>query len=127
METSTIRTFVKAHSQEVIEYLKSEFGGLQDCEFALCGVVAPPAGSVIDVLQPLQTCHESSGDRLDGQQCIPPGTYKVGTVDPGRSSHCLYLIPIVDGEEHPERAVMGFIGYSDSSTVDWRGARKHVS
>ncbi len=119
-----MRAKTNTNNKEVADYLQKEFGTFQYCHTG-CGVFVPPDNALIEVMEPLQTCHPKSGGNLDKQQCIPQGIYRVGKIDVGMSSHYLELIPIRDGEEHPDEKVMAFVGYSNSDTVDWRGARKY--
>lgn len=117
-----------AGSREVRQYLMAEFGDIQ--EFDGC-VLLPPRRAIIEVNEPLQTCHESSGDGLDQDNCIPPGIYEMGEMSAGFSSHWCYLHGLHGS--HDIRFCAGYCEmfpfspqsvYSSGSTIDWRGAKK---
>ncbi len=111
-----------AEDREVRQYLLEEFNDMQ--KFDDC-VLMPPRGMVIKIEEPLQTCHPSSGDGLDQDNCIPPGIYEMGEMSGGHTSHWGYLKGL-----HGSHDVRFCAGYCENypqfpgSMIDWRGAKK---
>lgn len=115
---------VATDTPEVTEHLKKEFGDFQKC----CDVVMPPNGSLIEISEPLQTAHESSGIGLDENNCIPPGIYESGFMLGGCTSHTVKMKIISSPQRiipHMDEIFL-FVGYRGDRNVDWRGAKLHV-
>jgi len=110
-----MKYYIGTNSEELRKYLKEEFGGFQECH----GVLAPPAGTVIDIVEPLQTCHRI-GEGLD-YKCIPICTLIVGKLIPGVLSHFMVATII------PNEVIRFEAGYSYQNCIDWRATVKHKS
>lgn len=96
-------------------YIRDEFRNVEDC----CGVLNPPIGSIVEISEPLETCHESAGRGLDAKRCIPPGTYRLIWVEGHYASHWGWLDPM-----NGESFIWFCGGYGHQITIDWRGTKK---
>jgi len=117
-----MRKYLNAGDREVRQYLLEEFGGMQ--KFDGC-VLLPPRRVVIKIEERLQTCHPSSGNGLDHDNCIPPGIYKMGEMSAGFTSHWCWLEGLFGG--HDIKFCAGYcetLPHSPGSTIDWRGVKK---
>ena len=110
---------------DVIDWLKAQFGGFQRCTHCVF-IVAPPLGSVIHVMEPLQTCHPSSGEGLI-DQCLPVGEYRIlHQIDGGEGiSHWLNFSGPGSNDAVVAKICLGYYGEpSEKRTLlDWRGVR----
>ncbi len=133
-----MRKLVMADNQKIGDYIKKEFGSVESC----CGVIMPPLESVIEIFEPLETCHEcikplsssfvatmarayriiheDSEAGLDENYCIPPGVYTVVFFKGNYAlPHWAHIEPVNGGQE-----IRFCAGYGDDVAIDWRGARK---
>ncbi len=103
----------------VQDHVRSEFGGVQlaDCG-TICGIVAPPKGSVFEVEDSLEYC----GNEPREQRLLPPGVYTVDKTWVGTSSHRVVLTGYTDDRRY--FIVFGYFDH-DPVMVDWRGVKKY--
>ena len=117
----TPRQFMSGQGQklarEIADHLKAQFGSYSGC-LHCCGVVIPPVGSVLEVLELLEPCHDTSHGGLDNG-LIPPGIYRVMEVsDIGTTSHFMTMQRVGADEKLYFNA-----GYRNECCVDWRYVR----
>lgn len=115
-----MRSHVEAYDRQVAEHLKNEFGEV----YGWSGIMIPPPGVLIEVVELLQTCHSTSGSGLDYKNgnSIPQGIYEVGRLTVGFSSFWSSLQSL----QGRENTIRFCAGYGDRITIDWRGAKKFV-
>jgi len=98
--------------QEVRRHLSAEFGQVQEC--GICEMVYPPLNKWFEVIEPLETCHPTTG-----LNPLPVGRYRIVQVSEGVASHFAQLEDF-NGENI---FTMIAIGYTGASMIDWRGVR----
>ena len=111
-----VRLEDSAEADALHVHMMTEFGAT--CS-NLREVMVPGQGMRIEVLVPLQTGHHVSGRGLGQGNTIPPGIYEVLGLECGMRSRWSRLRPLDGGDP-----ISFCVGYSGSTTVDWRGARR---
>ncbi|TAN57649.1 hypothetical protein EPN15_03410 [Patescibacteria group bacterium] len=133
-----MKKLVMDDDKKIEDYIKKEFGSVESC----CGVIMPPLESVIEIFEPLETCHEcikplsssfiasmarmfgtfleDNEAGLDENYCIPPGTYTVVFFEGNHNlPHWAHIEPVNGGHE-----IKFCAGNCGDAVIDWRGARK---